>query len=153
MKIWIGVDPGASGAICALGEDGSTVFKDYDVNPYSMASWLHDLSQSHDIHMCMIEDVHAIFGSSAKGTFNFGFNVGILHGIIRTLGLPLDLVQPKAWQKHFGVTAKGKEIKKNVAEIAIRLFPTAEIYGIKGGLLDGRSDALLIAAFCKFKHS
>ena len=153
MKIFVGTDPGLNGAFCALGEDGSTIFKDYETNPYTMASWLHDLAQSHDIHMCMIEDVHAIFGSSAKGTFNFGFNVGILHGIIRTLGLPLDLVQPKAWQKHFGVSAKGKAIKQNVAEIAIRLFPTAEIYGSRGGLLDGRSDALLIAAYCKFKHS
>lgn len=100
----------------------------------------------------MIEDVHAIFGSSAKSTFNFGFNVGILHGIIRTLNLPLDLVQPKAWQKHAGVMAKGKLIKNEVKDIGQRIYPGAQVFGPKGGLLDGRSDALLIASYCKFKH-
>lgn len=152
MKAWVGIDPGSKGAFCALYEDNTTTFKDYETNPYKMAQWLHDVSQSHDIQMCMIEDVHAIFGSSAKATFNFGFNVGILHGIIRTLGLPLDLIQPKAWQKHAGVIAKGKDIKQAVADICARVYPSAEIYGPQGGLKDGRSDALLIASYCKFKY-
>jgi hypothetical protein len=152
MKVWIGVDPGSSGALCALSEDNTTVFKDYEAIPYNLALWLHDISQSHEIQMIMIEDVHAIFGSSAKSTFNFGFNVGILHGIIRTLNLPLDLVQPKAWQKHAGVTAKGKLIKNEVKDIGQRIYPGAQVFGPKGGLLDGRSDALLIASYCKFKH-
>jgi len=62
-------------------------------------------------------------------------------------------VQPKKWQKTIGVTKKGKEIKKEVASICSRLYPDAEIYGPKGGLLDGKSDALMIAhyAFLNYK--
>ena len=37
-------------------------------------------------------------------------------------------------------------IKKEVADIASRLYPKAELHGPKGGLLDGRSDALMIAS-------
>lgn len=104
----------------------------------------------------MIEDVHSIFGSSAKSNFTFGFNTGLLHGIIRSLGLPLDQVQPKAWQKHIGVksTVKGKDVKLAVADIVQKMYPsiTSEIYTPRYRLIDGRSDATGIASYCKFKH-
>ena len=56
-------------------------------------------------------------------------------------------VTPKVWQKYIGVTAKGKAIKKQVAKIAQYLYPQAELHGKRGGLLDGRSDALMIAYY------
>lgn len=152
MKVWIGIDPGAKGALCALYEDGTLEYQDYDENTYNLTHWLMTIDNAHDIKMCMIENVHSIFGSTAKSNFNFGFNTGILHGLVRGLGLPLDMVQPKAWQKHIGVTKKGKDIKKDVANICERLFPLCEIRGPRGGLLDGRSDATCVAMYCKFKH-
>ena len=106
--------------------------------------------------MCMIEDVHSIFGASAKSNFMFGFNTGLLHGIIRALGLPLDQVQPKAWQKHIGVksTVKGKLVKTAVADIVQGLYPeiATDIFTPRGRLIDGRSDAAGIVSYCKFKH-
>ena len=38
-------------------------------------------------------------------------------------------------------------MKKQVAEIAQSLYPTAELHGKRGGLLDGRADALMIAHY------
>ena len=58
----------------------------------------------------------------------------------------------KIWQKYIGVTAKGKDIKKQISEIALKLYPTANIYGKRGGLLDGRSDALMIAHYGVHNH-
>ena len=144
--------PGKSGAFCCLYDDGTLDYMDFDETIHPMMEWLISIKNDHDIQMVMIEDVHAIFGSSAKSTFSFGFNTGMLHGLIRGLGLPLDLVKPKEWQKHAGVTKKGKEIKKEVAAICQRIYPLSEIHTPRGRLLDGRSDATLVAMYAKFKH-
>lgn len=152
MKVYLGIDPGSRGSLCALYEDSTIEFMDYTENTHLLSAWLHNIRNRHTIRMCMTEDVHSIFGVSAKSNFNFGFNVGILHGMFRTMLLPLDTIQPKAWQKHIGITAKGKDIKKEVASICTRLYPSCDIFGPKGGLLDGRSDSLLIATYCRYKH-
>lgn len=154
MKVYIGCDPGMKGAICALGENRNIIFKDYTENTLDIARWLEDVKDSHEIQMCMIEDVHSIFGASAKSNFNFGKNTGILHGVIRALALPLDLIQPKKWQKAIGTKKKsGPELKKEIGSIAQRLYPTAELHTPRGRLLDGRADALMIAHYCKLQYT
>lgn len=152
MKVYIAVDPGQSGALAAISESGDIAFKDFTNETSDMVEWLTVFKENHDVVMCMVEDVHAIYGTSAKSTFNFGRNLGIMLGIIRGLSLPIDYVAPKAWQKFIGSKAKGKDIKKDVAEIARRLYPGCDIYTPRGRLLDGRSDALMIAHYCKLKY-
>ena len=56
------------------------------------------------------------------------------------------------WQKSIGVKAKGKAIKKDVADICSRLYPLVDIYGPRGGLQDGLSDALMIAHYNYLKY-
>lgn len=157
MKCWVGIDPGAKGCIAVLFEDGSVQFMDTDEHLSTILDFLREIDMEHNLSMCMIEDVHSIFGASAKSNFQFGFNVGTLHGIFKGIQLPLDTVQPKVWQKHIGVkaTVKGKEIKIAVAEIICSLYPKSisDLYTPKKRLLDGRTDALAIAAYCKFKHT
>ena len=46
-----------------------------------------------------MEEIHAIFGSSAKSTFSFGEIFGKLQGIIVANKISLHFVQPKIWQK------------------------------------------------------
>ncbi len=113
----------------------------------------------------MIEDVHSIYGASAKSTYNFGFNTGLIHGIVRSTGLGLDTIQPKIWQKYIGLVMpavkKGaapiaalrkNKIKQDVAAICERLYPQVNIRGNKGGIIDGKSDALMIAHYCSHKY-
>lgn len=102
--------------------------------------------------MCVIEDVHSIFGTSAKSNFNFGFNTGLITGIIQASGLPLAKVQPKAWQKAVGCKSSGKDLKKEVGKLAQDLYPYADITGPKGGLLDGKSDSLMIAHYATLTY-
>jgi hypothetical protein len=72
----------------------------------------------------------------------------------------VDVIRPKAWQKEIGVSvsrnlkgqARKKAIKNGVGEIAKRLYPSAVIHGPKGGLLDGRSDALMIGHSAILKY-
>jgi Holliday junction resolvasome RuvABC endonuclease subunit len=152
-KAYLGCDPGQKGNICLLVPDEKIIeFFNNDSPPITIVNWLHDVISSYDVQMIMIEDVHSIFGTSAKSNFNFGFNVGLMHGVFRATSIGLDLVKPKEWQKFIGVKSKGKDIKKEVAQICQRLYPTAELHGPKGGLLDGRSDALMITYYCMQKH-
>ena len=95
-----------------------------------------------------VEDIHSMHGMSAKSNFSFGKNLGIVTTIAELMiGHLPKTVTPKIWQKYIGVTAKGKAVKKQVAKIAQYLYPQAELHGKRGGLLDGRSDALMIAYY------
>ena len=151
VRYILGLDPGANGSICALGSDKSLAFIDYTENTLELATWLAQYPPT-QVKMAMIENVHSIFGTSAKSNFIFGFNTGILHGLLRGLGYSLDLVQPKIWQKELGVTAKGKDIKKDVASIVTRLYPSCDIYTPRKRLLDGRSDAAAVAHYTSLKY-
>ena len=87
----------------------------------------------------------------AKSNFIFGKNLGMVTTISEILSKgdssKIRTVTPKIWQQHIGVTKKGKHIKKNVADIAKKLYPNVEIHGKRGGLLDGRSDACMVAYY------
>lgn len=112
---------------------------------YDATRWLHQ----QQVDRVYREDVHSLFGMSAKSNFGFGRNLGIVIAIAEIVSrgkFPVK-VTPKVWQKFIGVTVKGPAIKKQVAEIALQLYPTANILGKRGGLLDGRSDALMIAHY------
>ena len=102
------------------------------------------MRQKHANIACVIEDVHAIFGSSAKATFQFGFNKGYLIGLLSANKIPYTLVQPKDWQKvmwqnadmvvnYKTVTKQGKQTtrkevntKQTSINCAKRLFPTID---------------------------
>ena len=147
-KAWAGIDPGQKGSICLLVPELTQVlFKSNIDKPIELTQWFNQLRNQYQIVMSTIEDVHSIFGTSAKSNFNFGFNTGLVTGIIQANGLPLAKVQPKKWQKAIGCKTTGKELKKEVAQIASSLYPHVSLYGSRGGLLDGKSDALMIAHY------
>lgn len=70
-------------------------------------------------------------------------------------GYPHSNGAPQDWQGFFRLKTGEKDIKKKNAQIAAKtltLYPTANLYGPKGGLRDGRSDALLIARWGYLKQ-
>lgn len=143
-----GIDPGNTGAIGVLDSNDPAYLALLDLKSnsiYEATKWLHQ----HQVDKVWVEDVHSLYGMSAKSNFGFGRSLGIARTIseIVTKGVVADTVTPKTWQKYIGVTQKGPAIKKEVAQIAISLYPGANLYGPKGGLRDGRSDALMIAHY------
>jgi len=143
-----GIDPGNNGALCVLDTVDPSYIALLDIRKntiYEVALWLHNQG----VGPVFLEDVHSLFGMSAKSNFSFGRNLGVVITIaqIITKGQPSSYVTAKTWQKYIGVTAKGKAIKKDVAQIAAKLYPKAALYGPQGGLLDGRCDALMIAHY------
>jgi hypothetical protein len=63
------------------------------------------------------------------------------------LGVPYALVEPKEWQKSFGISGKKGDTGDQSIEIAKKLYPDIKFETPKGRKLDGRADALLIAEY------
>ena len=151
---YVGVDPGLKGAFCLLIPATKQVaFKSTTEKPMLLLQWLHQIQDNYDLRVILIEDVHAIFGTSAKSNFSFGYNVGTVNTISSASGASVDRVTPKVWQRTVGVKTKGKAIKKEVAGICDRLYPQVCIRGKRGGLLDGLSDSLLITHYAYLKYN
>ena len=149
-----GIDPGTNGAICVLDSQDPAYIALLDLKKHNL--WYIDHWLGAELFGAIgggekhiwIEDVHSMHGMSAKSNFSFGKNLGIVLAMASIMLVdPPNMVTPKVWQKYIGVTAKGKAIKKQVAKIAQYLYPQAELHGKRGGLLDGRSDALMIAYY------
>jgi hypothetical protein len=163
----LGVDPGTQGALCLLDSvTGDIKFhdtpdtKDIWQSTHDIEDWLRVRPPFH----IAIEDVHSMHNMSAKSNFQFGRNLGLVEAVTNLSDSENDVeyVQPKVWQKACGISfvypelltpaQKSKVRKLMIAARAVELYPTAEIYGPKGGLKDGRSDALMIAHYLLLKY-
>jgi hypothetical protein len=147
----VGIDPGTNGAIAVLDSanpDSVALLNLKNNEIWYIWQWLNDQNLVKKKCRVWVEDVHSMYGMSAKSNFGFGRNLGtvLTIGELLTGNFP-RMVTPKIWQKYIGVTVKGKAIKKEVAKIAQGLYPNAELHGKRGGLLDGRADALMIAHY------
>jgi len=171
MPRYLGIDPGAKGSLCLLDPCGDITFyfTPFAFNTTRPATGFKnpstiDLFRQLDtesvinpIVLVGIEDVHSLFGMSAKSNFNFGRNVQAVTTLIHCLGMQYQLVQPKVWQKTIELIPgayKGdpKGLKQAIATKALELYPGVTLYGPKGGLMDGRSDALMIAHYLRLQH-
>lgn len=150
MKI-LGIDPGLSGAIAIL-DDGQLVeivdieASDSRINCAHLSSLIH----KHQPDFAICELVTSRPGQGVTSTFTFGHALGSITGVLSALGVPYLLIRPQAWQGHFDIQTSSKEKqihKQEIADLAQRLYPGASLYGPRGGLRDGRSDALLLAHY------
>lgn len=172
MKAFIGIDPGKEGAITILDKEGNVKFmstfpkikKEIDTN--DMARMFADL-KSYGGMIVGIEDVHALFGSSSKATFNFGHICGFILGLVVGNKYPYVEIQPKVWQKVMfegvpelfkpmkeGQKKKVRDTKAMALLAAKRLFPDIDLRATQRSTNphDGIVDSLLIAEFVRRKY-
>jgi len=167
MKYYIGIDPGVKGCISIVDETGKFIESFFllknakNVDTVEISNTLLNLSKYEDNCHVIIENIHAIFGSSAKGTFNFGFIAGLIEGAIVTIGLPYTKVNPKIWQKEMfrgvnvitkpSTTGKTQVIdtKKMSFLASHRIFPTVDLRRTSKckNEDDNFSDSLLMAEY------
>lgn len=155
-KIILGCDPGSKGAL--------TIMSGEDIRSYSFAMYdVTDICQVLKMYLsnkrcyAVVEDVHAVFGSSAKGTFEFGYNKGWIVGMLTALNIPYSMIPPKKWQsgvwERCDKVMEGKKVKTKETSIncAKRIFPN---YDLRRTCKcknpdDGICDSLLMAEYAR----
>lgn len=164
MPRFLGIDPGAKGSLCILDPFGDITFcptphafKDSFKLFHSLKLMVNTLGSFTAV---AVEEVHSLYGMSAKSNFNFGRNVQAVTSLLQHIPVKFELVQPKAWQKAAAIppyegpgsrTAKG--LKQAIAMRALELYPGVSLFGPRGGLLDGKADALMLAHYLYIQWS
>jgi crossover junction endodeoxyribonuclease RuvC len=164
--IYIGIDPGLSGAVAII-EDGwqktelihdEVPIKIVDTptlevesngkvrNKYNTSAMAAILQPFFHINACMVilESVHSMPSQGVASSFTFGEGLGMWKGIIAAFGLPLEMVSPQRWKKEM-LADQGKD--KDASRFkAIQIFPelASQLSRKKD---DGRAEALLMAEY------
>lgn len=145
----VGVDPGLDGGIARLGE--SIDIQPMPVMPTGKGSRrMYDLHRIHQLlagaDLVVIEAQHAFPRDSKSGAFKCGEGFGMLQGLLTGLGVPYEIVQPKTWQGHYGISG---DTKKQAAVVAKQLFPGTDFTKSDRAVKDhdGKIDAVLIAEY------
>lgn len=145
-----GVDPGFSGAIAELREDGRLSVYDMPTVPGAKGKTELNHAAILDLLTAGIEDTTVMWlervgarpNQGVSSMFRFGQQLGALEMAAAAQGLPLRFVTPATWKAHFGLSAD-----KGVARgEAMRRFP-AHAAQFSRAKDDGRAEATLIALY------
>jgi crossover junction endodeoxyribonuclease RuvC len=145
----IGVDPGATGAIVVLSDNGDPlawtlmptlkIGSNTQVNGAALRAFLLPHVGTH----AYLEKVGAMPGQGVTSMFNFGHSCGVALGILVGLDLPMDLVTPQQWKKRAGLIGDDKDAAR---ARAIQLWPWWRELDLKGKG-QALADAALIAKY------
>jgi len=149
-----------------------------DIDAKALYNIFEDYKDDDDIYI-VIEKAQSMPGQSSVAMFNYGGGYYTILAILKILDLPFEEVRSNKWKKEFGLsglnankkkTSDGKKIKKTQAEktaaqkqrkemavkTAMQMFPKLKNeFFVKTArsekIMDGRAEALLIAAYGKRK--
>ena len=150
----IGIDVGLSGAVAAVDASGSAckVFdiptrlvgkkREYDLPAFDLL--LKTLGQNLPAY---VEKVGSRPGQGIVSTFRFGEGYGIAQALVVASGHRLTLVRPQTW-KRIMLRDMGRDKGASCIRAA-QLFPKAPLMGPRGGMKDGRAEALLMAELAR----
>lgn len=147
MAAVLGIDPGCSGSLVLITEQGGyidhlpmptiKVGTKSRVNGAAVAAWIRQYGISH----AYLEQVGAMPGQGTASMFTFGHAAGVAEGILQGLNIPYTLVTPQSWKKSAGLIGSDKDAARSRA---IQLYPELRALDAKA---KGQAiaDALLIA--------
>lgn len=142
----LAIDPGAvSGALAWLDSDLVAVADLPVVDGQLDAVTLHGILMRNfgETDAVIVERVGSMPKQGVASTFKFGVSVGIVHGLVAALRLPLHLVAPSVWKRGVGLpTGADKEASR---ALALRLYP--KVMGLERKKDSGRAEALLIGHY------
>lgn len=146
MKTYVGIDPGKSGALALIHEDGA--IETYAFDPAVYVVVLGRVAEYCHV-TCCVEKVSAMPGQGVVSMFNFGHNLGFIEGLLRAYGIPYQLVPPQTWKKEFSLSSD----KARSIEVCQKLFPKANLLATSRSRKpsDGIAEALLMAEYARRK--
>ena len=152
----LGIDPGFTGAIAAIDkgilniEDLPIKYimnkKQIDENKFDklIRKWTEHSYYKSVLKFAVIEDVHSMPNQGVASTFSFGYNAGILLGVLAAHNIKVLKVRPNVWKPALGLDRD----KKKSLVLARKVFPKYESY-FRLMKHDGRAEAALIAHFAQ----
>lgn len=155
----LGIDPGLLGGLGCVEKDPVKTFAvpfqtlDGCLDLHWLVEWITKHKEL--IEHCVVEKVHAIFGSSAGATFTFGRGVGSIEGVLSALHIPFSYVQPKKWQKDLDIVhptgSTTKEKKEKHLLVCKKLFPYTNLLAthLSTKPHSGMVDALLVSEWAR----
>ena len=148
MPSYIGIDPGAAGALATIFDDGCNKFSIH-LYDYADAVLIRALLKSLTHATAVIEKAQAMPKQGVTSMFNYGTNYGRWLERLEICNVPYTFVTPAKWRKAMFdsmiVMADKKEMSR---DLAVRLFPSvADRLSRKKD--HGRAEALLLAEFCR----
>lgn len=144
MTLVLAIDPGSVSAAYAVIDTGGTVYSVNDVpvvNKMVDAAAFLAIVKAWPIDAAIIEDVHSMPRQGVASSFNFGMGCGLLRGVVIAAGLPLHLVTPGKWKRHFSLDSDAEKSRA----LAIRMWPACRELSRKRD--HGRAEALLLALY------
>lgn len=153
MTAYLGIDPGLSGALAYINADSIHAFpvpvagKEIDVQ--SIITWIESKPS---VSVACIEKVSAFPGQGVSSMFKFGFVTGVLHGVIRALGIPLYIITPQAWKKE--ILAGTDKSKQAAIDYCLRAYPNVSLFRKPTSRTydDGIADAICLAEYGKRRY-
>ena len=161
--LYIGIDPGLSGAIAAINDEGFLGVWDMPdgkgyPEPYETWKLIETIVGGNEFHIA-IEQTQTRPGQGVNAAHRYGIGFGVLLGITYSLEpVSIRTIYPKVWQYPTwsawgGHMTEDDDTKKKTHQAMRRAWPTpfvqAQLTTVNGRLLDGRSDALGIATWCR----
>lgn len=140
----LAIDPGVSGAVAFFFPERADLVSvedmpqaDGNVDAVTLARRIDQMRPD----VAFVEHVGSMPGQGVASTFKFGASFGAAVGIVAALKIPLHLVRPQKWKKHFGLSSD----KERSRALALRLWPSSEAFARKKD--EGRAEAALIARY------
>ncbi len=159
--ILLGLDPGISGAACALyraDHEGPEFIADVinlpimddgkrrEIDDDKLREWIRKMCPVH----AFVENVQPMRGQGSASqamngsvSFRFGLVVGQIRATIRACGIPVSFIHPQVWKRYYGLKGSDKEQSR---QKAIELYPDAA-HWLRRKKDDGRAEAVLIARY------
>lgn len=157
VKVYIGIDPGLTGAIAMIRSTDKftppmikvwkTPVISGMVDAAEVASILSEFTKGYT-PLCCIEKAQAMPKQGVVGVFTYGKGYGQLIACLQIEAIPFYEIPPGTWKKKYSLIKQPKSVSVKVAS---QLFPsmTKSLYGPRGGLNDGVAEALLLADYCR----
>ena len=142
--LFIGIDPGKSGAIAAIDEEGRFVsvvkLKETEQDVWTWMLKELGIGYGKPSHFAVLEKVGAMPRQGLSSTFKFGVSYGFCRGILTANRVRFEEVTPAKWQGALGCRTKGdKNITKSKAQ---QMHPDQKI-------THANADALLLAEYAR----
>lgn len=140
MNLFLGCDPGKSGAIAFLPAQGEPWTIAGDSTHRDLYEAIQDAGE---VTFALLEFVASSPQMGVKSAFSFGQSFGALEMLLACSGVPFERITPSKWQGSMSCRSQGdKNVTKRRAQ---ELFPSLKV-------THRTADALLLAELARRNH-